>query len=75
MRNELIHYKSQLFLLLTIFTFLAGFVLVSLAQTTELSSVQKSIVNWTSWIALYFIAQFGVAIFIGKMIRSQNLPN
>ncbi len=75
MKNELIHHKSQLFLLLIVFTSLVGFAFVRLGQTTELSPLQKGVVNWTSWITLYFIAQLGVAIFIGKMIRGQNLDN
>ena len=74
MKNEFVHHKNRLFLLLVLFIFAFGFVWLSVEQSIEFSMVQKSVINWASLIALCFIAQFGLAVFIGKMIRGHNQP-
>lgn len=74
MRDEFVYYKNRLLFLLILFTFVIGVVWLSVEQSIELSTAQKGIINWVSYIGLYFVAQFGVAVFVGKMIGGRNTP-
>ncbi|MBE2223586.1 MAG: hypothetical protein IAF02_18740 [Anaerolineae bacterium] len=49
-----------------------GIVLLGFDQSIGLALPYKKVINWMCWIALYFLAQFAVAIFIGKLIKGSN---
>jgi small-conductance mechanosensitive channel len=73
MKQESVHSsKNKIFLLMIFFVFAMGIIVIGIEQPLELIMANKKIVNWISWIILYFIAQFAVAVFIGRAIKGSN---
>lgn len=59
------------------FLFVSSFVAIviisiGVSQPTEFIMANRKAVSWFLWIAMYFWAQFVVAVFVGRMIRGKE---
>lgn len=72
MKPELVNNKNKLVALLLFSLFAIGILWISIGQPIDLIVANKKVITWINWIVLYFIAQFMVAVFIGRAIRGSE---
>ena len=73
MKQEIIYDNKYKIIILFIFSIITiGGILLGFRQSIDITYSYKNIVNWGSWIILYFLAQFSVMLFIGKMIKGSD---
>lgn len=72
MLKELMNGNNKWAFLLLFSLFAITIIFIGIDQPIKFITANKQAVSWILWIALYILAQFIVAVFVGRMIRGTN---
>ena len=72
MIQELINGNKNKLIFLLLFSLAITIFSISVYQQIEFITVNKKVISWLLWVVFYILAQFIVAVFVGRMIRGSN---